>query len=80
MLVFRERVERLEPGTLREKPLGGEKRINKLNPYANSTHESKRALTVELGLASDGDFLQKELSRISLHSVLVPVQPRQHTA
>ena len=29
MLVFGERVE---TGALREKPLGGEKRINKLNP------------------------------------------------
>ena len=42
MLVFRGRVE---TGALREKPLGGEKRINKLNPYANSTHESNRAFS-----------------------------------
>ena len=38
MLVFRERVE---TGALREKPLGGEKRINKLN----ATHESNRAFS-----------------------------------
>ena len=70
MLAFSERVE---TGVPTEKPFGGEKRTTKLNSNMN------RADTVELGLACDGGFMQKAFSRISLHSVLVPVQPWEHT-
>ena len=37
--------------------------------------ESNRAVTGDRGQACDGDFLKRRFSRISLHSVLVPVQP-----